>query len=204
MCVCVLQRPLSATSSSVWLPYTSIDQLLRTLNETQTNSSVSHHQNVPLSPYRTGRVRSGELQGFKRGLTPALITPHLFVFRCTIKFETNWTTITNWWRRRPNEDWSLDKKKKIKKIDQSDAQLERSRFVLRRVVNKFWAWTCLDFITDSSCFSFWTVKLWLKSMFSLHFIESVVDSQRFLATLTLMVPLGTDAWSSTFFLKTRL
>lgn len=38
----VSQRPLSATASSVWLPYTSIDQLLKTLNETQTNSSVSH------------------------------------------------------------------------------------------------------------------------------------------------------------------
>lgn len=41
VCVCVLQRPLSATSSSVWLPYTSIDQLLQILNETQTNSIVS-------------------------------------------------------------------------------------------------------------------------------------------------------------------
>lgn len=41
VCVCVLQRPLSATSSSVWLPYTSIDQLLQILNETQTNSTVS-------------------------------------------------------------------------------------------------------------------------------------------------------------------
>uniref|UniRef100_A0A3Q3EQK3 Nucleoporin 160 n=1 Tax=Labrus bergylta TaxID=56723 RepID=A0A3Q3EQK3_9LABR len=34
-----IQRPLSATSSSVWLPYTSIDQLLQTL-ETQTNSTI--------------------------------------------------------------------------------------------------------------------------------------------------------------------
>lgn len=43
MTLCVFQRPLSATSPSVWLPYTSIDQLLQTLNETQTNSSVSAH-----------------------------------------------------------------------------------------------------------------------------------------------------------------
>ncbi|KAK5920252.1 hypothetical protein CgunFtcFv8_024080 [Champsocephalus gunnari] len=35
-----LEGPLSATSPSVWLPYTSIDQLLQTLNETQTNSSM--------------------------------------------------------------------------------------------------------------------------------------------------------------------
>lgn len=62
-CVCarafVSQRPLSATSSSVWLPYTSIDQLLKTLNETQTNSSVSRthfptadrlHPHIPLPP----------------------------------------------------------------------------------------------------------------------------------------------------------
>uniref|UniRef100_A0A3Q3W6F3 Uncharacterized protein n=1 Tax=Mola mola TaxID=94237 RepID=A0A3Q3W6F3_MOLML len=36
-----IESPLSATSSSVWLPYTSIDQLLQALNETQTNSTVS-------------------------------------------------------------------------------------------------------------------------------------------------------------------
>uniref|UniRef100_A0A8C3AX98 Nucleoporin 160 n=1 Tax=Cyclopterus lumpus TaxID=8103 RepID=A0A8C3AX98_CYCLU len=35
-----IESPLSATSSSVWLPYTSIDQLLQTLSETQTNSSI--------------------------------------------------------------------------------------------------------------------------------------------------------------------
>ncbi|XP_034062787.1 nuclear pore complex protein Nup160 [Gymnodraco acuticeps] len=35
-----LEGPLSATSPSVWLPYTSIDQLLQTLNETQSNSSM--------------------------------------------------------------------------------------------------------------------------------------------------------------------
>uniref|UniRef100_A0A3Q3JNV8 Nucleoporin 160 n=1 Tax=Monopterus albus TaxID=43700 RepID=A0A3Q3JNV8_MONAL len=34
-----IERPLSATSSTAWLPYTSIDQLLQALNETQTNSS---------------------------------------------------------------------------------------------------------------------------------------------------------------------
>uniref|UniRef100_A0A3B4VQS1 Nucleoporin 160 n=1 Tax=Seriola dumerili TaxID=41447 RepID=A0A3B4VQS1_SERDU len=36
-----IERPLSATWSSVWLPYTSIDQLLQALTETQTNSCVS-------------------------------------------------------------------------------------------------------------------------------------------------------------------
>ncbi|XP_029010164.1 nuclear pore complex protein Nup160 isoform X2 [Betta splendens] len=35
-----IQRALSATSSSVWLPYTSIDQLLQALSETQTNLSI--------------------------------------------------------------------------------------------------------------------------------------------------------------------
>lgn len=34
------QRPLSATSPPAWLPYTSIDQLLQALNETQTHSAV--------------------------------------------------------------------------------------------------------------------------------------------------------------------
>ncbi|KAG7233027.1 hypothetical protein INR49_007542 [Caranx melampygus] len=33
-----IERPLSATCSPVWLPYTSIDQLLQALTETQTNS----------------------------------------------------------------------------------------------------------------------------------------------------------------------
>uniref|UniRef100_A0A674CRB0 Nucleoporin 160 n=1 Tax=Salmo trutta TaxID=8032 RepID=A0A674CRB0_SALTR len=32
-----IERPLSATAPLVWLPYTSIDQLLQSLNETQTN-----------------------------------------------------------------------------------------------------------------------------------------------------------------------
>ncbi|CAJ1055772.1 nuclear pore complex protein Nup160 [Xyrichtys novacula] len=35
-----IERPLSATSSSVWLPYTAIDQLLQSLSQTQTNSIV--------------------------------------------------------------------------------------------------------------------------------------------------------------------
>ncbi|KAM3610070.1 uncharacterized protein V6R79_024806 [Siganus canaliculatus] len=35
-----IERPLSATAPSVWLPYTSIDQLLQTLSETQTHSSI--------------------------------------------------------------------------------------------------------------------------------------------------------------------
>lgn len=45
----LFQRPLSATSSSVWLPYTSIDQLLQALSETQTNASVSLPQSVTSS-----------------------------------------------------------------------------------------------------------------------------------------------------------
>uniref|UniRef100_A0A6Q2YMV0 Nucleoporin 160 n=1 Tax=Esox lucius TaxID=8010 RepID=A0A6Q2YMV0_ESOLU len=35
-----IERPLSATAPLVWLPYTSIDQLLQALNETQTNVCV--------------------------------------------------------------------------------------------------------------------------------------------------------------------
>ncbi|TKS72896.1 Nuclear pore complex protein [Collichthys lucidus] len=46
-----IQRPLSATSPSVWLPYTSIDQLLQTLNETQTNSSVYNRVRDKLDDY---------------------------------------------------------------------------------------------------------------------------------------------------------
>ncbi|TMS01076.1 nuclear pore complex protein Nup160 [Larimichthys crocea] len=46
-----IQRPLSATSPSVWLPYTSIDQLLQTLNETQTNSSVYKRVRDKLDDY---------------------------------------------------------------------------------------------------------------------------------------------------------
>ncbi|KAM8892398.1 nuclear pore complex protein Nup160 isoform 1-T1 [Spinachia spinachia] len=46
-----IERPLSATSSSVWLPYTSIDQLLHTLNETQTNSSVYNKVRDKLDDY---------------------------------------------------------------------------------------------------------------------------------------------------------
>ncbi|XP_031697362.1 nuclear pore complex protein Nup160-like isoform X2 [Anarrhichthys ocellatus] len=46
-----IERPLSATSSSVWLPYTSIDQLLQTLNETQTNSSIYNKVRDKLDNY---------------------------------------------------------------------------------------------------------------------------------------------------------
>uniref|UniRef100_A0AAQ5XDD7 Nucleoporin 160 n=1 Tax=Amphiprion ocellaris TaxID=80972 RepID=A0AAQ5XDD7_AMPOC len=35
-----IEKPLCATSPPAWLPYTSIDQLLQALNETQTHSSV--------------------------------------------------------------------------------------------------------------------------------------------------------------------
>ncbi|KAM7003163.1 LOW QUALITY PROTEIN: nuclear pore complex protein Nup160 [Tautogolabrus adspersus] len=45
-----IQRPLSATSSSVWLPYTSIDQLLQTL-ETQTNRTVYNKVRDKLDDY---------------------------------------------------------------------------------------------------------------------------------------------------------
>uniref|UniRef100_A0A668A4M7 Nucleoporin 160 n=1 Tax=Myripristis murdjan TaxID=586833 RepID=A0A668A4M7_9TELE len=38
-----IERPLSATTPSVWLPYTAIDQLLQALNETQTSAAVSQH-----------------------------------------------------------------------------------------------------------------------------------------------------------------
>lgn len=64
--MCVLQRPLSATASSVWLPYTSIDQLLKTLNETQTHSGVSHRHFL-FSPHTE-----------PMSLRPALIPPSLF------------------------------------------------------------------------------------------------------------------------------
>ncbi|XP_068452615.1 nuclear pore complex protein Nup160 [Clinocottus analis] len=46
-----IERPLSATSSSVWLPYTSIDQLLQTLGETQTNSRIYNQVRDKLSEY---------------------------------------------------------------------------------------------------------------------------------------------------------
>ncbi|XP_070763459.1 nuclear pore complex protein Nup160 [Enoplosus armatus] len=46
-----IERPLSATSSSVWLPYTSIDQLLQTLNETQTTSSIYNKVRDKLDDY---------------------------------------------------------------------------------------------------------------------------------------------------------
>lgn len=46
-----IERPLSATSSSVWLPYTSIDQLLKTLNDTQSNSSMYHRVRDKLDDY---------------------------------------------------------------------------------------------------------------------------------------------------------
>ncbi|XP_018544550.1 nuclear pore complex protein Nup160 [Lates calcarifer] len=46
-----IERPLSATWSSVWLPYTSIDQLLQALAETQTNSSVSDRVRDKLDEY---------------------------------------------------------------------------------------------------------------------------------------------------------
>uniref|UniRef100_A0A7N8Y798 Nucleoporin 160 n=1 Tax=Mastacembelus armatus TaxID=205130 RepID=A0A7N8Y798_9TELE len=46
-----IERPLSATSSSAWLPYTSIDQLLQALSETQTNSGVYNKVRDKLDDY---------------------------------------------------------------------------------------------------------------------------------------------------------
>ncbi|XP_038561724.1 nuclear pore complex protein Nup160 [Micropterus salmoides] len=46
-----IERPLSATSASVWLPYTAIDQLLQTLNETQTNSNIYNKVRDKLEDY---------------------------------------------------------------------------------------------------------------------------------------------------------
>ncbi|XP_068595416.1 nuclear pore complex protein Nup160 [Brachionichthys hirsutus] len=46
-----IEGPLSATASSIWLPYTSIDQLLQTLNETQTNSRVYNKVRDKLDDY---------------------------------------------------------------------------------------------------------------------------------------------------------
>uniref|UniRef100_A0A8D0A5A8 Nucleoporin 160 n=1 Tax=Sander lucioperca TaxID=283035 RepID=A0A8D0A5A8_SANLU len=61
-----IERPLSATSSSVWLPYTSIDQLLQTLNETQTNSSVSHHFLFTLTMFVWEKVFRDKLADYHR------------------------------------------------------------------------------------------------------------------------------------------
>ncbi|XP_026220910.1 nuclear pore complex protein Nup160 isoform X2 [Anabas testudineus] len=57
-----LERPLSATSSAAWLPYTSIDQLLLALSETQTNISVYNKVRDKLDDYhkavdKTTRLR---------------------------------------------------------------------------------------------------------------------------------------------------
>ncbi|XP_023276143.1 nuclear pore complex protein Nup160-like [Seriola lalandi dorsalis] len=46
-----IERPLSATWSSVWLPYTSIDQLLQALTETQTNSCIYNKVRDKLDEY---------------------------------------------------------------------------------------------------------------------------------------------------------
>uniref|UniRef100_A0A4W5LG59 Nucleoporin 160 n=1 Tax=Hucho hucho TaxID=62062 RepID=A0A4W5LG59_9TELE len=46
-----IERPLSATASLVWLPYTSIDQLLQALNETQTNASIYNKLQDKLNDY---------------------------------------------------------------------------------------------------------------------------------------------------------
>ncbi|KAK2880678.1 nuclear pore complex protein Nup160 isoform X2 [Channa argus] len=57
-----IERPLSATSSLVWLPYTSIDQLLQALSETQTNSIIFNKVRDKLEDYhklvdKTTRLR---------------------------------------------------------------------------------------------------------------------------------------------------
>ncbi|XP_047451481.1 nuclear pore complex protein Nup160 [Mugil cephalus] len=46
-----IQRPLSSTSPPSWLPYTSIDQLLQALNETQTHSNLSTRVRDKLDEY---------------------------------------------------------------------------------------------------------------------------------------------------------
>ncbi|CAB1414934.1 unnamed protein product [Pleuronectes platessa] len=46
-----IEKPLSATFSSVWLPYTSIDQLMQALADTQTNSSIYNKVRDKLDEY---------------------------------------------------------------------------------------------------------------------------------------------------------
>uniref|UniRef100_A0AAQ5ZZR4 Nucleoporin 160 n=1 Tax=Amphiprion ocellaris TaxID=80972 RepID=A0AAQ5ZZR4_AMPOC len=46
-----IEKPLCATSPPAWLPYTSIDQLLQALNETQTHSSLYQRLQEKLSEY---------------------------------------------------------------------------------------------------------------------------------------------------------
>ncbi|XP_056108033.1 nuclear pore complex protein Nup160 isoform X1 [Rhinichthys klamathensis goyatoka] len=46
-----IERPLSATASLVWLPYTSIDQLLRNLSESQINEKMYKNLKDKLSEY---------------------------------------------------------------------------------------------------------------------------------------------------------
>uniref|UniRef100_A0A3B1IPV2 Nucleoporin 160 n=1 Tax=Astyanax mexicanus TaxID=7994 RepID=A0A3B1IPV2_ASTMX len=46
-----IEMPLSATAPLVWLPYTSIDQLLHSLRDSQANSKVYEKLNVKLTDY---------------------------------------------------------------------------------------------------------------------------------------------------------
>ncbi|XP_069028887.1 nuclear pore complex protein Nup160 [Embiotoca jacksoni] len=46
-----IERPLSATSPPAWLPYTSIDQLIQALNETQTQSNLHNKVRDKLDEY---------------------------------------------------------------------------------------------------------------------------------------------------------
>ncbi|KAA0724099.1 Nuclear pore complex protein [Triplophysa tibetana] len=46
-----IERPLSATASLVWLPYTSIDQLLRSLSESQINEKMYKNLKDKLTEY---------------------------------------------------------------------------------------------------------------------------------------------------------
>lgn len=57
-----IERPLSATSPPAWLPYTSIDQLLRALNETQTHSALYDKVRDKLDEYH----RAVELMSRRR------------------------------------------------------------------------------------------------------------------------------------------
>ncbi|KAM9377512.1 nuclear pore complex protein Nup160 isoform 2-T2 [Pholidichthys leucotaenia] len=57
-----IQRPLSAMSPPSWLPYTSIDQLLQALNETQTHSGLYNKVRDKLDEYHTAVEKMSQLR----------------------------------------------------------------------------------------------------------------------------------------------
>uniref|UniRef100_A0A8C6T4G5 Nucleoporin 160 n=1 Tax=Neogobius melanostomus TaxID=47308 RepID=A0A8C6T4G5_9GOBI len=67
-----IEKPLSATGPLVWLPYTAIDQLLRALSETQTNTSIYNKLRDKLDEYQ----RSVD-QATKRRLQTSSSFPNL-------------------------------------------------------------------------------------------------------------------------------